>query len=58
MVLALLRVYLVVQNSFRNREQGVVINPEEVRKLDLRTDAELALLDETHKQNRKFRYIL
>ncbi|KAL4808353.1 major facilitator superfamily domain-containing protein [Aspergillus unguis] len=55
---ALFRVYLSWTNSRRDKAQGVHIDPEETREIDLHVDEELNNVDETDLQNRGFRYIL
>lgn len=52
------RVYLDWVNSKRDRDQGICIDPEETRKIDLHADEELDHVDETDLQNQSFRYIL
>lgn len=54
----LLRIYLAWTNSRRDREQGVHVDPEDSRGIDLHADEELEGVDETDMQNRGFRYIL
>jgi MFS transporter, ACS family, allantoate permease len=46
------------ENSRRDKEQGMHINPEETRGVDLHADVSLEQVDETDRQNRSFRYIL
>ncbi|KAH8669162.1 major facilitator superfamily domain-containing protein [Xylariales sp. PMI_506] len=53
-----LRIYLAMRNSSRDKEQGVKRNPEESRDVDLATDEALLEVDETDFKNRDFRYIL
>lgn len=48
----------MMQNSRRNKEQGVRINPEEVRAMTYGDEDGLQYVDETDKQNKSFRYIL
>ncbi|KAL4882035.1 major facilitator superfamily domain-containing protein [Aspergillus karnatakaensis] len=55
---ALLRVYLSWTNNKRDQAQGVHINPEETREIDLNADEGLDHVDETDIQNVGFRYIL
>ncbi|QMW36816.1 hypothetical protein G4B11_000052 [Aspergillus flavus] len=52
------RVYLGWENRRRDKQQGVHINPEETREIDLHTDEGLDHADETDIQNRSFRYIV
>ncbi|KAL3455250.1 major facilitator superfamily domain-containing protein [Aspergillus heterothallicus] len=52
------RVYLAWTNSNRDRAQGVHVNPEESREIDLHADESLDQVDETDIQNMSFRYIL
>ncbi|KAB8257359.1 major facilitator superfamily domain-containing protein [Aspergillus pseudonomiae] len=52
------RVYLGWENRRRDKQQGVYIDPEETRKIDLHTDEALDHADETDIQNRSFRYIV
>lgn len=52
------RLYLSWENGRRDKEQGVKINPEDVRHVDLDNDEGLLQVDETDIQNRNFRYIL
>ncbi|RJE26627.1 Major Facilitator Superfamily [Aspergillus sclerotialis] len=52
------RVYLDWENRRRNRAQGVKIDAEETRAVDLESDEALADVDETDVQNKNFRYIL
>jgi MFS family permease len=52
------RVYLAWTNSSRDKSQGVHIDPEETRKIDLHADEGLDRVDETDIQNLSFRYIL
>lgn len=52
------RVYLDWENRRRDRVQGVKIDPEETRAVDLESDEALADVDETDVQNKNFRYIL
>ncbi|KAL4932257.1 major facilitator superfamily domain-containing protein [Aspergillus undulatus] len=52
------RVYLGWTNSQRDRAQGVHIDPEDHREVDLQADEELEHVDETDLQNKSFRYIL
>ncbi|KAH8429218.1 uncharacterized protein LDX57_006885 [Aspergillus melleus] len=54
----LLRIYLSWTNSRRDREQGIHIDPEDSREIDLHADEELEGVDETDMQNGGFRYIL
>ncbi|KAI9166392.1 transporter [Paramyrothecium foliicola] len=53
-----LRFYLSWENGRRDKEQGVFVNPEEIRHVDLSTDGALLQVDETDIQNRSFRYII
>ncbi|KAJ5085197.1 major facilitator superfamily domain-containing protein [Penicillium argentinense] len=53
-----LRLYLAWENGRRDTEQGVHIDPEEKRYVDLNADGTLLQVDETDLQNRSFRYIL
>jgi hypothetical protein len=53
-----LRVYMDWENKSRDKAQGVHIDAEEVRTIDLHVDEALATLDETDWQNKSFRYIL
>lgn len=53
-----MRFYLSWENGRRDKEQGVHIDPEEVRHVDLETDGDLLNVDETDIQNKSFRYIL
>lgn len=46
------------ENKSRDKAQGVHIDAEEVRTIDLHVDEALATLDETDWQNKSFRYIL
>jgi hypothetical protein len=46
------------ENARRDKEQGVKIDPEEVRQISLSPDEEVLQVDETDIQNRNFRYIL
>lgn len=46
------------ENARRDKEQGVKIDPEEVRQISLSADEEVLQVDETDIQNRSFRYIL
>ncbi|PYI27669.1 MFS general substrate transporter [Aspergillus indologenus CBS 114.80] len=55
---AVLRVYLAWENRRRDREQGVHVRAEEVRRVVLGEDDGLEMVDETDIQNRSFRYIL
>ncbi|KAL4788143.1 major facilitator superfamily domain-containing protein [Aspergillus varians] len=55
---ALFRVYLRWTNAKRDRAQGVYIDPEEAREIDLHADEELDRMDETDLQNQGFRYVL
>lgn len=50
--------YLDWENRRRDRVQGVKIDPEETRAVDLESDEALADVDETDVQNKNFRYIL
>lgn len=52
------RVYLDWANNKRDQAQGICIDPEETRKIDLHADEELDHVDETDLQNQSFRYIL
>ncbi|TVY83359.1 putative transporter [Lachnellula suecica] len=52
------RFYLQWENNRRDKLQGVHIEAEDVRKVDLQTDEALALLDETDWENKSFRYVL
>ncbi|KAL2840759.1 major facilitator superfamily domain-containing protein [Aspergillus pseudodeflectus] len=52
------RAYLAWTNRSRDKAQGVYIDPEESRKIDLRADEGLDQVDETDIQNLSFRYIL
>ncbi|KAJ6099660.1 hypothetical protein N7467_001195 [Penicillium canescens] len=52
------RFYLMWENARRDKEQGVKIDPEEVRQISLSPDEEVLQVDETDIQNRSFRYIL
>ncbi|KAL2866586.1 major facilitator superfamily domain-containing protein [Aspergillus lucknowensis] len=52
------RVYLVCTNATRDRAQGVQIDPEETREIDLHTDEGLGHVDETDIENQSFRYIV
>ncbi|KAL2852395.1 major facilitator superfamily domain-containing protein [Aspergillus pseudoustus] len=52
------RAYLAWTNTSRDRTQGVHIDPEEARRIDLRADEALDQVDETDFQNLSFRYIL
>lgn len=51
-------VYLRWVNGKRDREQGVHIDPEEHREVNLQADEELDQVDETDMQNKSFRYVL
>ncbi|KAE8155304.1 major facilitator superfamily domain-containing protein [Aspergillus avenaceus] len=53
-----LRVYLEIENKRRDKQQGVHIDPEESREIDLHTDEALEQVDETDLQNRGFRYVV
>ncbi|CAH0025176.1 unnamed protein product [Clonostachys rhizophaga] len=53
-----LRLYLSWENGRRDKEQGVYVDPEEIRHVDLNVDGTLLQVDETDIQNRSFRYIL
>ncbi|KAL3479094.1 major facilitator superfamily domain-containing protein [Aspergillus californicus] len=55
---AVYRVYLAWENNRRDKLQGVHIDPEEYREIDLHADEELDKVDETDIQNLSFRYIL
>ncbi|KAF7555492.1 hypothetical protein G7Z17_g2110 [Cylindrodendrum hubeiense] len=52
------RLFLSWENGRRDKEQGVNINPEDVRHVDLDSDEGLLQVDETDIQNKNFRYIL
>jgi MFS transporter, ACS family, allantoate permease len=52
------RMLLSWRNGRRDKDQGVQINPEESRHVDLTTDGTLLSVDETDIQNKNFRYIL
>ncbi|KAJ6142194.1 hypothetical protein N7497_011293 [Penicillium chrysogenum] len=52
------RFYLVWENARRDKEQGVKIDPEEVRRVNISTDDDVLQVDQTDKENRSFRYIL
>ncbi|KAJ5979558.1 hypothetical protein N7481_006856 [Penicillium waksmanii] len=52
------RFYLVWENARRDKEQGVKIDPEETRRIEITTDEDINHVDQTDKQNRYFRYIL
>ncbi|OJJ02776.1 hypothetical protein ASPVEDRAFT_131759 [Aspergillus versicolor CBS 583.65] len=52
------RVYLGWVNNKRDQAQGICIDPEETREIDLHADEELDHVDETDIQNQSFRYIL
>jgi hypothetical protein len=53
-----LRFYLQWENGRRDALQGLFIDAEEVREVDLQTDEALAMLDETDWENKSFRYVL
>ncbi|KAL4999684.1 major facilitator superfamily domain-containing protein [Aspergillus recurvatus] len=57
-MVALFRVYLSWTNKRRDQAQGMHIDPEEHREIDLQADEELDHVDETDIQNESFRYIL
>jgi hypothetical protein len=46
------------ENARRDKEQGVKVDPEEVRQINFTPDDDLLQVDETDIQNRSFRYIL
>lgn len=52
------RFYLMWENARRDKEQGVKIDPEEVRRVNLSTDEVALQVDLTDEENRSFRYIL
>jgi cell division protein FtsX len=52
------RFYLVWENARRDKEQGVKIDPEEVRRINISADEDVLHVDQTDKDNRSFRYIL
>ena len=52
------RFYLMWENSRRDKEQGVKVDPEEVRRVNISTDEDVFQVDQTDKENRSFRYIL
>ncbi|KAL4735707.1 major facilitator superfamily domain-containing protein [Aspergillus similis] len=54
---AVFRVYLDWTNKRRDQAQGIHIDPEEHREIDLQADEELDHVDETDIQNQSFRYI-
>lgn len=53
-----LRFYLVWENKGRDKAQGIHIDAEDSREVDLHTDKALAALDETDWENKSFRYVL
>lgn len=53
-----LRVYLDWENKRRDKAQGLHIDAEEVRTIELHVDVALLSLDETDWQNKSFRYVL
>ncbi|KAA8645314.1 uncharacterized protein ATNIH1004_006733 [Aspergillus tanneri] len=55
---AVLRVYLAWTNGRRDRDQGIHLDPEDSRAIDLHVDEQLQEVDETDIQNKSFRYIL
>ncbi|CBF81557.1 uncharacterized protein ANIA_10720 [Aspergillus nidulans FGSC A4] len=55
---ALFRAYLGWANKRRDQAQGIHIDPEDHREIDLQADEELDHVDETDIQNQSFRYIL
>jgi hypothetical protein len=55
---ALFRAYLDWTNKRRDQAQGIHIDPEEHREIDLQADEELDHVDETDIQNQSFRYVL
>jgi hypothetical protein len=55
---AVLRLYLSWTNMKRDQAQGVHIDPEETREIDLHADEGLDHVDETDIQNQSFRYII
>lgn len=57
MILAL-RFYLSWENKKRDKAQGVHLDAEDIREVDLQTDEALAVLDETDWENKSFRYVL
>jgi hypothetical protein len=48
----------VWENARRDKEQGVKLDPEEVRRVNISADEDVLQVDETDKENRSFRYIL
>ena len=52
------RFYLVWENARRDKEQGVKVDPEEVRRVNISADEDVLQVDQTDKENRSFRYIL
>jgi ACS family allantoate permease-like MFS transporter len=46
------------ENARRDTEQGVKIDPEETRQVNLSEGEDVLQLDQTDQQNRSFRYIL
>ncbi|KAJ5860665.1 uncharacterized protein N7529_007975 [Penicillium soppii] len=52
------RFYLMWENARRDTEQGVKIDPEETRQVNLSEGEDVLQLDQTDQQNRSFRYIL
>ncbi|CAG8216443.1 unnamed protein product [Penicillium salamii] len=52
------RFYLSWENARRDKEQGTKIDPEEYRRVEIRTDGDMPQVDQTDKQNKSFRYIL
>ena len=53
-----LRFYLQWENKRRDTAQGVQIDAEGTREVDLQTDGALSSLDETDWENQSFRYVL
>lgn len=53
-----LRLYLAWENKRRDKAQGMHIDAEDIREVDLQADGNLANLDETDIENKSFRYIL
>ncbi|KAH8687311.1 major facilitator superfamily domain-containing protein [Tricladium varicosporioides] len=53
-----LRFYLFWENKRRDKAQGIHIDAEDSREIDLHTDKALAALDETDWENKSFRYVL
>ncbi|CAI7666354.1 unnamed protein product [Penicillium palitans] len=52
------RFYLVWENARRDKEQGVKVDPEEDRRVNISADEDVLQVDQTDKENRSFRYIL